>query len=1042
MSVVQLRTLGECALDTHVGRLGPGSKFVFALGLYTVLERGRRIPRQALVDLLWPDVDERQARHRFRQTLLRLKQIGVPITAEQSHVLLERRAATADFESLLELNGDAEAAVSGRHSFVFLPGYQPVFSEQFGSWLELQRARIHLAVQRVFVQALKNARARGDWLALEALAISCLRLDPLNEEATMARAEATVMRGSKAQALTLLDNYMDALGEKALAIGLPAKILRARIADRLLHTRYATLSERHFVGREHEIALLTNALEQARQGRGGAFLFTGEAGIGKSRLLDEVIRIAELKGIATAAVRCQPTDVDRPVTVLASLVPALRGLRGSLGVSVHSLALLQRLTEYNEPAECGTDVAETGADGAAIRRAVFDLFDAVADENTVLVTVEDAHWADRFSWKVLRMLAEWSSRHHVVIIVTSRQRADGSEQLTVLEPVESFHTRPLSPLSYAAAESLVTMLMQDQGSEASAEMLRWCVTVSEGNPYYLRELLTRWLETGEPFGVPQSLSELIDRKLGTLSSDALRLMQVCVTLGKWCTLGRLERVEATDPPQLLRALEELAHAGVVTSDGTRVLAKHDLLSQAARKCLSEPLKMLIHRRIAGVLESEGMSEPVPALLWECAHHWEMAGEIGRAVDFLDECGRHLISVGLPEEAAELYRRAVGIPMLEWRATARLHEGLIGALRQSGLLNQVLREIASLRDAARSAKQELPTHSSLELTEVEARWRTAGATPEDLQQLLTCIHAPDASPVHRLQAAYWALAFAQNLGQATVAAKTWQAVVGLVQCAAHDPAARYRVAMVYHADYGNLVEAVEYADRLVATVRASGSSLSLIRALRNGAVAVRRAGHMDRARSFLTEAYDLAVNHHATLAAVEAAHQMASLCFQEGELRFAWEWLNIADSWTSRCESPFQTYDLAITRACLALTDTESAESVDVRPLLERVPSWQDDANLRRRQLVASLHLLIAARHDATLVRPVLLTECERLYTQLGNRGNQDFCVECLVTAYVAVDDRVRSRQLLKHYLKDARRDRGPLPPTLAAQARVLGDTTR
>lgn len=1035
MSVVQLRALGECALDTQTGRLGPDSKFVFALGLYVVLERGRRIPRQALVDLLWPDVkDERQARHRFRQTLLRLRQTGVPAMAEQSHVLLDRNAATADFETLLETNGDAEAAVGGRHSLVFLPGYQPVLSEQFGSWLELQRARVHLGIQRVFVHAMKSARARGDWMTLEHLAMSCLRLDPLNEEATMARAEATVMHGSKAQALTLLDNYMEALGEKSLAIGLPAKILRARIADRLIHTRYAALSERHFVGREEEVALLTNALEEGRQGRGGALLFVGEAGIGKSRLLDEVTRIAELKGIAIACVRCQPTDVDRPVTVLASLVPALRALPGSLGVSVQSLSLLQRLTEYSEPTENLADIAETGADGAAIRRAVFDLFDAVADENTVLVTVEDAHWADKFSWKMLRMLAEWSSRHRVVIIVTSRPRGESSEKDTVLEPVESFHVRPLLPLRYAAGESLVTMLMHDQGSEASADMMRWCVTVSEGNPYYLRELLTHWLETGEPFGVPQSLSELIDRKLGTLSTDALRLMQVCVTFGNWCTLGRLERVEAADPPELLRALGELTHAGVVRSDGTRVVAKHDLLSQAARKRLPDALKMLIHRRIAGVLEAEGKDEPVPALLWECAHHWEMAGEIGRAVDFLDECGRHLISVGLPEEAAELYRRATGLNIPDYDQRIVLHDGLVSALRLSGLWEQVLSEVDTIREIARRADETLDLHSPLELTEVEARWRTDGINEAIGRQLDTCVNAVHASASHRLNAAFWVLAMAQSTGQAELAHRTWEIVKPLTEHAKADPFARLQVAMVYHTDYGDLEQAAHYAHALVEHARKADEAIGLVRALRNGSLAMRRAGRWKECEAFLTEAFELAGQHHAALGAVDSANQLAALLLDRGDLKSATRWTEVADSWVARCESKLQAIDVQIMQTRIAILSGDLARA---RDLSQHLPEWQNDRDLRRSQVVASIHLVLTAA-NGDLARDELLDAAEQMYTSLMTRGHQDFPVEALLAAYKVLGEVQGARKLLHHYLRVARRDRGKLPPPLSASAQAFG----
>jgi hypothetical protein len=263
--------------------------------------------------------------------------------------------------------------------FQFLRGYQPRISEEYARWLDIHRSQIELGIQRLFVGAMRSARSRGDWPTLERLALDCLRLDPLNEEATMARAEATAMRGSKAQALRILDNYMDALGDPKLQIGLPAKLLRTRIAERISQPKYATLSEAHFVGREEEVALLSHMLDEAKDGRGGAVLFVAPVGMGKTRLVTEISRIAVMNGTPHAVVRCQPANAERPLGLLAELVAVLRALPGSIGASAESLSLLHRLTEYTKP-ESDRPGTDTFQAAGAIRHAVADLFDAVADE--------------------------------------------------------------------------------------------------------------------------------------------------------------------------------------------------------------------------------------------------------------------------------------------------------------------------------------------------------------------------------------------------------------------------------------------------------------------------------------------------------------------------------------------------------------------------------------------------------------------------------------------------------------------------------------
>ncbi|CAN5163815.1 hypothetical protein BH23GEM2_BH23GEM2_03130 [soil metagenome] len=511
-------------------------------------------------------------------------------------------------------------------------------------------------------------------------------------------------------------------------------------------------------------------------------------------------------------------------------------------------------------------------------------------------------------------------------------------------------------------------------------------------------------------------------------------MQVCVTFGNWCTLGRLERVEAADPPQLLRALDELTHAGVVTSDGTRVLARHDLLSQAARKRLPDPLRMLIHRRIAGVLEAEGKDAPVPALLWECAHHWEMAGEIGRAVDFLDECGRHLISVGLPEEATELYRRAVGLHIPDLTQRIALHDGLVSALRLNGLWEQVLCEVATIREIAHGAGHPLDLHSPLELTEVEARWRTDGMNEAVRAQLDACVNALNAPASHRLNAAFWVLAVAQSTGQADLAHEVWHTVKSLTENPKIDAIARYQVAMVYHTDYGDLEQAALHARSLVDHAHQVGEAIGVVRALRNGSLAMRRAGRWDECEAFLTEAFELAGQHHAALGAVDSANQLAALSLDRGDLKTAAMWTGVADGWVARCESKLQAIDLQITQTRVAILSGDRARAHDLSQLL---PPWRNDQDLRRGQVVASIHLVLATT-TGEVVDEDILAAAERMYRLLRDRGHQDFPVEALVCAYRALGREQKARELLHLYLSGARRDRGPLPPQIRASGQALG----
>jgi DNA-binding SARP family transcriptional activator/tetratricopeptide (TPR) repeat protein len=1025
---VQLKAIGQSLIETDTEALGPGSKFGFALGLYFILERGKRIPRQSVVELLWPDVqNEQHARHRFRQSLLRLKQCGFPLVTDQSHVMLRREDADADFDQLIS-DGEASGTLSvDQKSFEFLPGYAPRFSDAFDFWLELHRSRVQTAIQRLFAQALHTARIRGDWPDVERLAIECLRVDALNEEATMARAEAAVMRGSKFQALGILDTYMDALGDKSASIGLPAKILRSRIAERVHEPKYAALSERHFVGREAEMEQLTHMLDEARKGRGGGCLIWGEPGIGKTRILQEISAVAAMKGARVVTARCQATDAERPLSVFADTVPVLQTLPGALGVSAETLSLLKKLTarDRSESSRPPTDASDAEFVSAAIRRAIFDLVEAVVEENPLVLEIEDLHWLDGPSRAVLRALIEWGARQRILVIVTSRT-APGSG-LRFDPPDRAFRTVHLPPLDAAASTRLLSQICAEQPTCPPAELSTWYVTVAEGNPYFLRELLIHWFERQEAYGVPASLLELLDRRINSLTPGALRLLQVCGELGSRASYERLERAGFSSPAELLTAVQELAEKGmIVTRDGL-LQPKHDVLARVAKDRLSKPATILVHRQVAKLLEDDLASDSAPSLLWDCAHHWEAAGECQRAVSLLDQFGRHLIRVGHAEEAVAVFDRALKLEFHSPVHRQTLYEGRIAALRVRGSWRQIVETISEMRRLIAPAQLDTSRHSPLELIEIEAQWRMSTLDSTALDHLGRCVSDPTADSNHRLDAAFWFLAIA-NLSACEVSqSPAWREIGPLLEANAGTFAACH-VALVYDTDYGNLDDAVRAARELVDVSRRIEDIVLLVRALRNSAVALRWAGHLQESKRNLREAFDIATQHQASLAASDAARLIASILIYENELTEAAAWIRKAKEWNAGCESTFHSNDLELTAALLAYCKGEIDQvRATVASCVAR--GWLDDPILKRQQEMASLVLLCPECVDSNTVERASAI-AEAAYRKLRGREHQDFAVYALMRWYSAIGRLSDVRGILADYLTHARRDRGPVFPAL------------
>src|SRR5688500_9132360 len=307
--MIRLRSLGESVIQVQEVRIGPESEVLFGALLYLTIARGRPIPRSVLIEMFWPGPDENASRHCARQLLYRLRQLGVPLTGDNGTVGISSEDAELDYETLLTSDGPAGSlAPTG---IVFLPGYSPRLSSRFDEWVEEQREHVHGRLRKALLRRVQLARTEARWSDVEMLARQCLSCDPLNEEATLALAEATALSWGKAQALAIIDRYHRELGSDSRDIRIPATVLRRRIVDQLPGPALAGTTETQFVGRDASVAMLNELLRSARSSEGRVCMIEGVAGIGKSRLVAEVAGAASLRGVNVRRVLCQESDRDR-----------------------------------------------------------------------------------------------------------------------------------------------------------------------------------------------------------------------------------------------------------------------------------------------------------------------------------------------------------------------------------------------------------------------------------------------------------------------------------------------------------------------------------------------------------------------------------------------------------------------------------------------------------------------------------------------------------------------------------------------------------
>ena len=337
MHELRISILGECAIRVGRSELTPAASHLFALLLFLTFERDRSHARADLQQLLFANGDDaRSASHNLRQLIYRLRRMGVPLEQTISAISLADVAVIGPVEALRALQPQERAKLT-ISSLDVLPGYCPRLPRCFTNWLDGVRDRVREDVRQLLFADLRQSRDKQEWRLACQFGALMQDLDPLNDEAMSAHAEALAMLGRRNDALDAVDAFIRRCeGDAALVA--PARKLRARIAKTPAARREGTLW-----GREQTLALLDaewNLLD-----RGGARLtvVVGPAGIGKTRVAEAFSnRVAMGRGVVLRY-RCDADSRYTPLALFSHILPELQSLPGSLGASPDYKSVLARL---------------------------------------------------------------------------------------------------------------------------------------------------------------------------------------------------------------------------------------------------------------------------------------------------------------------------------------------------------------------------------------------------------------------------------------------------------------------------------------------------------------------------------------------------------------------------------------------------------------------------------------------------------------------------------------------------------------------------
>ena len=1033
--MIELRSIGTAEIHTGSATLTPSQEIVFGAGLYLILERGRRIRRNRMALLLWPNASELVRNHRLRQTIHQLKKLGFVVRADRNVIELGKNEAKVDADSLKEHCSTGSEIL---HSLEFLPGYRPRFSEGLGDWVDAARERVHSVLTRELLEALRASREAGDWPSVERISSHCLKLDEYNEAAVLARAEACAMRGQKAKALSILDTYVNQVSPENPSLILPANILRKRVLqndERQVRARVS--AEPAFIGRGSEMATLTRFVERARRGTGAGCLIHGEAGIGKTRLSSEVATFAELQGVSVHRIACKRADTHQPLASFVALVPMLRELPGALGCSYTSLIWLRRLTEFDSSTqEVSPQTEDSGTLYTNLRAAIFDLLDAVSDERPLLILVEDIQWLDHASAHLFASILEGIRSKKILFLFNSREPAS---PLTESVSPDYLTVLPLAPISNSYASAIIRATMGSPADGHGAD-LDWLINAGEGNPFFLQELTKHWLETGLKHDVPPSVASVLDDRLSRLSGLARQLLQACAVLGEHSNVERLEKVLEYRSHELLEGMQELSTSGMLRSTGpdgaTQIIyVRHDLLSIQILKTLAPASLAFLHRRCGLVIEQEAFGKSISiSLMRACAFHWYHSGESDRAYNLAIKCADHLLEIGLASDAAKAFDGALAF-CSGVDAQREIAERIIQANRIARNWPLVLNGITRFR-ALDSSGPIIAHHDDLEVLEFEALRITQAPIASVFKKYLACVYDETLAAAHRVKVAVVAVKLAAVIPDLKELERVYLSISPLLQDSTLDSRSRLQLTVIYHTMCGDLGEALRCARERVAFERRQMAGGQLINSMTDLAFVLRRTGPHGEMIDVLREAYDVAMEHKDYASARECAGRIASL-FEDTGWGDMGDWSRRAVDQSGDVRDVASSFSLnasmiriAIRKNCL----------VEARARLEREFDWEwltHRGGLRAAALALPTTLLVAEGADMPQVRSDV-EDLMRLYPATAGLGGQDYEIYGLCCGLIYLNKRAEAKEYLLDYLSKRRRDLTEYSLELGPILKLLG----
>ncbi len=748
-AAVELRLLGRFVVSvagTELPSASFGGRKVRTLLRILATRQGHFVTHDELAEALWesrPPVDPvanlQVLVNRARRAVDRA---ALVLTGPGGYALADAATCRVDTEEFLAAVTTAEArqgraALRAYQAALAASGGEPLAEDRYAEWSQPYRIRFLRQRQTALEQAAGLALQCGEHPLAVEYASAAVAADPLRENATVLLVRALAAVGDPAGALAQYDVFRRLLADE---LGLdPSPAAAAVQADLLRHgdstARTTRLAQRPpefaglpFVGRTDDHAALAAALH-----RGGLISLTGQSGVGKSRLVAEIVTGGSglsmpgptLSMRASWSQRTQPFGVARQLfdEILAADVFALGGLPDRLRA-----ALTDVVPDLSIETGGGIDLESRRAllIEAAVR--------VVAVRAPLVLVVDDAHWVDASSVQLLGTLADRVDGIAVLLVLRPDEIPPGGELPALLSRLEVDRRIVLTGLSRGAVAELIAGADPAGGGVADADpagggladaasagfdhladgLVNALWDSTDRTPFaigeVLRELAAEGLITPTTAGrwtvaAPETVTRAnalglagqrraIATRVSRIDDATATILALLALRGGECTVGLLAAAVSTAEPAVVDSLGRLARQGLARATESGWVVAHDLIGEVVVAGLGPDTRVRCHGLLAAAL-ARGSDAPA-----ELAEHWLGAGDSARAAEAYAAAAQQALQTFADREAAALADSGLAIRS-DPVAQASLWQTRAEARRRLG-------DMAGARDDLREALAVLPS----------------------------------------------------------------------------------------------------------------------------------------------------------------------------------------------------------------------------------------------------------------------------------------------------------------------------------------------